>query len=128
MVVLNFAHPITAAQRGQIAALCGSDAAAITVVDAPSHIDPNMPIVEEVKRIFDVGIAAALDKAQGSDPRTFLVNLPGFAPSAVVLITLWGRTYGQFPKVLRLRSVPGPVTTFEVAEIVELDKIADQDA
>lgn len=124
MIVLNFAHPITDAQRGQIAALTGVDVAEIAVVNAPSQIDPNRPIVDQIKQLFAAGIAAVRDQAPDADPRAFLVNLPGFAPSAAVLTALWNLTYGQFPTVLRLRSVSGPVTTFEVAEIVDLNMIA----
>lgn len=93
-------------------------------MNVASQFDATRPIVEEVRRILADGLASAERQAPGSDPRTFIVNLPGFAISATVLTTLWVLSYGQFPTVLRLRAVPGTVPAFEVAEIVDLNMIA----
>ncbi len=59
-------------------------------------------------------------------PAYLLVNPPGFAPAAFVLLAELHGRIGHFPALIRLRPKPGPVTTYEVAEIPNLQSIREE--
>jgi hypothetical protein len=54
-----------------------------------------------------------------------LVNPPGYAPAAFVLLAELHGRIGHFPSLVRLRPKSGPVTTYEVAELLNLQTIRD---
>jgi len=55
-----------------------------------------------------------------------LINPPGFAPAAFVLLAELHGRIGHFPTLIRLRPKPGPITTYEVAELLNLQNIREQ--
>ncbi|BCL77993.1 hypothetical protein ccbrp13_04580 [Ktedonobacteria bacterium brp13] len=54
-----------------------------------------------------------------------LINPPGFAATALALVAEIHGRMGHFPMILRLRPAEGPVTRFEVAEIINLQNVRD---
>jgi hypothetical protein len=119
MVVLNFGHPLTDAQRAAIASLCGAPVE--RVIDAPAQFDPDRPFAGQAAELLD-GLPLA-----GADWQTLplVVNLPGSAPiAAVVLAELHGRC-GYFPAVVRLRPVASTPVRYEVAEVIDLQSVRD---
>jgi hypothetical protein len=119
MLLLNYAHPLTAAQLADIAALLGAEPEVRAV---PTRIDQALPLGPQVVALVD---AAGLTPEQWQT-MPLVVNPPGLAPAAVALIAeLHGRT-GHFPALLRLRPVAGaPATTYEVAEVLNLQVLRD---
>jgi len=80
---------------------------------------------------FDPHIDALVNRAgltsRQWQTKPILVNLPGYAPAAAVLVAELHGRMGHFPTVLRLCPVPGEgVTTYEVEEVVDLQITRDQ--
>lgn len=120
MLVLNFSHPITPAQRAQIESLTGEPVDEVR--GTMPQFDPLQPLADQALALVDaVGLSA---EAWQTTP--LIVNPPGLAPAAMaVLAELHGRT-GYFPSILRLRTVPGTTPTrYEVAEIINLQALRD---
>ena len=57
--------------------------------------------------------------------RPLLINPPGYAPAAFVLLAELHARSGHFPSLIRLRPKAGAVTTYEVAELLNLQTIRD---
>jgi hypothetical protein len=119
MILLNYAHPVTAEQQAQLAAL---GAAVAEVRDISTHVDRSRPLAT---------IAAQLADATGFDGRAwqseaFIVNPPGLAPLALALLAEIHGRCGYFPPVLNLRPVVDALPPrYEVAEIVNLQAQRD---
>lgn len=120
MVLINFSHPLTAEQVAQVAGLLGVEPEVRTVA---VQVDQQVGLEEQVRGLVDgLGLAA---EAWQTVP--VVVNLPGLAAAAaVVLAELHGRM-GLFPAMLRLRPVVGSTPTrFEVAEVVNLQQVRER--
>jgi hypothetical protein len=120
MLILNFAHPLTPAQRNQIEALAHTVIEEVRTI--PVQIDQAEPLAEQISAIVDnVGLSS-----EDWQTRTLLVNPPGFAPAAFVLLAELHGRIGHFPALIRLRpdaeSVP---TRYEVAELLNLQAIRE---
>ena len=121
MILLNFSHPLTPAQLKQIEALTGQ--VVERVVDLMPQLDHEMPFDSQIGELVDgVGLSP-----QEWQTRPLLVNPPGYAPAAVVLLAEMHGRMGHFPAMLRLRPVPGSnPTQYEVAEVINLQALRDQ--
>lgn len=120
MLLINFAHPMTNEQRAQVEYLTGQ--VVNDVRGQMPQFDPDRPLAEQVPALVDaVGLSP---NAWQTTP--LIVNPPGLAPAAaVVLAELHGRM-GYFPSILRLRAVPNTTPTrYEVAEIINLQALRD---
>jgi hypothetical protein len=118
MLLLNYTHPLTAAQLARVAELLG---AAPEVREIRTQIDQALPLAPQVAALAD---AAGLAPAQWQLP--LIVNPPGFAPAAVALLAELHGRIGHFPTLLRLRPIAdGATTTFEVAELVNLHALRE---
>ncbi|MBN1657447.1 MAG: hypothetical protein JXA93_03550 [Anaerolineae bacterium] len=118
MVILNFSHPLTPAHLAQIETLAGQRVA--RVIDVPVQVDHARDLVEQVAEIAEaVGLPAIEWQTL-----PLLVNLPGYAPAAAVLLAeLHGRT-GYFPDALWLRPVENSMPLrYEVADILRLQNV-----
>src|SRR5437660_1171859 len=114
MLILNFTHPLTDEHRTQIEALAGTSTDEIRTIQV--QIDQSQPLVAQISSIVDaVGLTA-----EEWQTRPLLINPPGYAPAAFVLLAeLHGRT-GHFPTLIRLRPKAGPTPAYEVAELLNL--------
>ena len=114
MILLNYAHPLTAAQLARATELLGSEP---EVRDLGRTIDRAVPLAEVAAALAD---AAGLDATAWQTP-PLVLNPPALAPVALALIAeLHGRC-GYFVPVLNVRPVAGAVPPqFEIAEIVNL--------
>jgi hypothetical protein len=119
MLMLNFSHPLTQEQREQIESLAQTTIEEIRTI--PVQIDQAAPLIEQIVMIVDV-----IDlSAEEWQTLPLLINPPGYTPAAFVLLAeLHGRS-GHFPTIIRLRSKPGPITTYEVAELLNLQTIRE---
>ena len=119
MLILNFTHPLTPDQRAQIEALADTSIEEIRTI--PVQINQEEPLEPQITAIVDaVGLSS-----EEWQTRPLLINPPGYAPAAFVLLAeLHGRV-GHFPTLIRLRPKPGPVTSYEVAELLNLQTIRE---
>lgn len=115
MILLNFAHPLTADQRGQLAALvCPLD----EVREVTTQLDLAAPFMPQI---------AALADAVGLTPEQWwtsaiLVVPPALNFAAVLLLAELQRRIGYYPFIVRLRPVTGALPPrYEVAEVMDLN-------
>lgn len=122
MIIINFAYPLTANQRQQLEATTGRSITA--VYHHLPHFDNQQPYSSQVKALIDQIPMLPTDW----QTQPILVNLPSYAPiTAVLLAEIHART-GHFPAIIRLRpNDSDPLTTYEVAEIINLQAIRNQD-
>lgn len=120
MLVLNFSHPLTSSQYQQIELLAGMPVEDVRTI--PVQIRQGEPLVPQV-----VAIVNAVElSSEEWQTRQLLVNPPGFAPAAFVLLAeLHGRT-GHFPSLIRLRPLSGAVPGYEVAELLNLQSVREE--
>ena len=121
MILLNFSHPLMPAHLRQLEALTSQ--AIERVIEIPSQIDPQQPLVPQVTALAD---HAHLSPAEWQT-LPLLINLPSLNYIAAVLLAdLHGRC-GYFPACLRLRPVAGSVPPqYEVAEVLDLQAVRDE--
>ena len=119
ILVLNFSHPFTATQREQLASQLGMEAEIRTV---PVQIDNEYSLAEQVTKIAD----ATNLSSEEWQTRPLAVNPPVYAAAAVALLAELHGRIGHFPSLIRLRPKPGPVTTYEVAELLNLQAIREE--
>jgi hypothetical protein len=120
VIILNFSHPITDEQQAQIVELAG--VASPDTRSIPVQIDQRQPLTAQISRLVDA-IGFTSQEWQTLD---LLINPPGYAPAAFVLLAELHGRIGHFPSLIRLRPRPGPITTYEVAELLNLQSIHDQ--
>ncbi|SRR5216683_2183081 len=119
MLILNFSHPLTIDQQVQIEALAHTSIEEVRII--PVQIDQVEPLEAQIIAIVD---AAGLSSEEWQT-RQLLINPPGYAPAAFVLLAELHGRIGHFPSLIRLRPKPGPVTSYEVAELLNLQTIRE---
>ncbi len=121
MILLNFAHPLTAEQKAQIEALTGE--AVERVIAVPVHFDNGQPFLPQLEALM----ARVPLNAEAWQTARILVNPPSLNfITALLLAELHGRM-GYFPPIVRLRPVPGAVPPrYEVAEILNLQAVREE--
>src|SRR5437016_7075349 len=119
MLILNFTHPLTNEQRAQIEALANTSIEEVRTI--PVQINQEEPLEPQITAIVD---ASGLSSEEWQT-RPLLINPPGYAPAAFVLLAeLHGRV-GHFPSLIRLRPKSGPLPEYEIAELLNLQTIRD---
>ncbi len=119
MLILNFTHPLTPDQRAQIETL--ADASIEDIRTIPVQIDQSEPLEPQITTIVDsIGLSS-----EEWQTRPLLINPPGYAPAAFVLLAELHGRIGHFPSLIRLRPKHGPVTAYEVAELLNLQTIRE---
>ncbi len=119
MLILNFSHLLTREQRAQIEALAGAPIEEVRTI--PVQIDQAEPLEPQITAIVDaVGLTS-----EEWQTRSLLINPPGYAPAAFVLLAELHGRIGHFPSLIRLRPKSGPVTSYEVAELLNLQSIRE---
>jgi hypothetical protein len=119
MLILNFTHPLTPDQQAQIQALANTPIEEVRTI--PVQIDQAEPLEPQITTIVDsVGLSS-----QEWQTRSLLINPPGYAPAAFVLLAELHGRIGHFPSLIRLRPKPGPLTSYEVAELLNLQTIRE---
>ncbi len=120
MLILNFTHPLTPLQYDQLTSQLGQEPEIRTI---SVHINNNSSLTEQIVTITD---AAELTSEEWQ-MLPLIVNPPGFAPAAFVLLAELHGRMGHFPTLLRLRPVVGSVPmTYEVAELLNLQTVREE--
>lgn len=121
MILLNFSHPLTDEQLAQVEALAGQ--AVVEVRDEMSEFDHQAPLGEQVRALVDRTGLTAVEWQTAA----LVVNLPGYAPAAALLLAELHGRMGHFPTMLCLRPVAGSTPTrYEVAELINLQAARDE--
>ena len=120
VLVVNFSHPLTEEQkeRARLLLNCRIE----EIIELPIQLDHERPFDPQIDEVVDkVGLTS-----HQWQTKPVLVNLPGYAPAAAVLIAELHGRMGHFPTILRLRPVRAEgTTTYEVAEIIDLQATRD---
>jgi hypothetical protein len=120
MLILNFSHPLTPEQRAQIEALANTSIEEVRTI--PVQIDQADLLEPQITTIVNaVGLSS-----EEWQTLPLLINPPGYAPAAFVLLAELHGRIGHFPSLIRLRPKPGPITTYEVAELLNLQAIREE--
>ena len=120
MLILNFSHPLTNEQRAQIEALAKTSIEEVRTI--PVQIDQSNLLEPQITTIVNaVGLSS-----EEWQTLPLLINPPGYAPAAFVLLAELHGRIGHFPSLIRLRPKPGPITTYEVAELLNLQAIREE--
>ena len=121
MILLNFSHPITDAQRAQIEALVGGSVDRI--VEASPQFDEQQPFAPQVQTLL-AQVPLTAKEWQGEP---ILVALPSLNfIAALLLAELHGRM-GYFPPVVRTRPLADTLPRqYEVAEILDLQAVRER--
>jgi hypothetical protein len=120
MLILNFTHPLTPQQRAKVKALANTD---IDEIRISVQINQDEPLEPQIIAIVDdVGLSS-----EEWQIRPLLINPPGYAPAAFVLLAELHGRIGHFPTLIRLRPVVGSTpTAYEVAELINLQAIREE--
>ncbi len=119
MLILNFTHPLTNEHKTQIESL--SDIAIEGVQTIAVQIEQSEPLEAQIRAIVE-SVQLTSEEWQ---THSLLVNPPGYAPAAFVLLAELHGRMGHFPTLIRLRPKPGPMTSYEVAELLNLQTIRE---
>ena len=119
LLLLNFAHPLTESQKARIEELVGISLE--KTIDIPTLINEAEPLEPQIASLLDA-IDVSLEDWHTCH---ILVNPPGYAPAAFLLLAEIHGRCGHFPGFVRLRPVQGSITTYEVAEIINLQAVRD---
>jgi hypothetical protein len=119
MLILNFSHPLTNEQQAQIEALANTSIEEVRTIRV--QINQEEPLEPQITSIVD---ATGLSSEEWQT-RPLLINPPGYAPAAFVLLAELHGRIGHFPSLIRLRPKPGPMTSYEVAELLNLQTIRE---
>src|SRR6266516_1873467 len=119
MLILNFTHPLTNEQRAQIEALANTSIEEVRTIHV--QINQEEPLESQITAIVD---ATGLSSEEWQT-HPLLINPPGYAPAAFVLLAELHGRIGHFPTLVRLRPKPGSITTYEVAELLDLQRVRD---
>jgi transcriptional regulator with XRE-family HTH domain len=119
ILILNFAYPLTEQQRAQIEELAGTGIEDIITI--PTLINEEEPLEPQINRLIDA-IGLSIDDW---DKRHILINPPGYAPAALLLLAEIHGRIGHFPTLIRMRPKHGSVTSYEVVELLNLQTIRD---
>jgi hypothetical protein len=120
MLILNFTHPLTHEQRAQIEALADTHIEEVRTI--PVQIDQAEPLEPQITRIVNaVGLSS-----EEWQTKPLLINPPGYAPAAFVLLAELHGRIGHFPALIRMRPKPGPVPAYEIAELLNLQAIREK--
>ncbi len=119
MLILNFTHPLTDEQRAQIEVLAGASVEEICTI--PVQIDQAQALEALIRVIID----EMQISSQEWQTCSLLINPPGYAPAAFVLLAELHGRIGHFPALIRLRSKTGSLPGYEVAELVNLQAVRE---
>jgi len=121
MILLNFSHPLLGEQVAQVEALTGQPVAEVR--GEMPQFDHSPAFAGQVRELADhVDLTA---EEWQTEP--LVVNLPGYAPAAAVLLAELHGRIGGFPAIVRLGPVADSTPTrYEVAEVINLQQVREE--
>ena len=121
MLLLNFTHPLTTAQRARVEELAGQEIA--RVIEVKTQIDTASDLAPQVVALAD---ACGLSSNEWQT-EPILVLPPALNFVAVALYAELHGRMGYFPAMVRTRPVPNALPPqYEVAEVVNLQEMRER--
>lgn len=121
IILLNFAHPLTAEDITAINNLAKQPILDIKNIDA--QIDPQGNVTVQVEEILN---RAGLSSEQWQQT-SMIINLPSLSYSAAIMLALLHGRMGYFPAILRMKPDSGSIAPhFIVAEIINLQALRER--
>lgn len=121
IIILNFSHPLTEQQIKEMGKLLKKTVA--DVIHIPTVMNESQPFRPQLCDLIN----AAKVSSEGLQRGDYIINLPGFAPAAAVLIAELHGRMGHFPTIIRMKKVEGSLPpSFNVEEIINLQAIRDE--
>lgn len=120
MIIINFSHPLNSAQLSKIVELTGEPND--QVLEILAQFDHEQSFIPQAQALVN----KVRLTAEEWQTLPLVIVLPAYAPgTAAVLADIHGRM-GHFPAIVRLKPVNTErLTTYEVAEIINLDALRD---
>ncbi len=118
VTVLNFSHPLMDTDITTIGLLFGR---AVRVIDIPVQFDTEQDFDEQVYELMK-SIPLAPEEFQ---TLAIVVNPPALSSIAVLVIAALHGRMGYFPPIIRMARRDGMPPRFEVAEIIQVQRIRD---
>ena len=119
MLILNFTHPLTSEHVTQIEMLADTTIDGIQTI--PVQIDQSQQLEPQIRALVE-SVQLTSEEWQ---THSLLINPPGYAPAAFVLLAELHGRIGHFPTLIRLRPKAGPITSYEVAELLNLQTMRE---
>src|SRR5258707_15556088 len=120
MLILNFTHPLTGEHKAQIETLAEATIDEIRLI--PVQIAQAQPLEKQIREIVDaIGLTS-----EEWQTRPLLINPPGYASAAFVLLAELHGRIGQFPVVMRLRPKAGTLPAYEGADLFNLQTVREE--
>jgi transcriptional regulator with XRE-family HTH domain len=101
IIVLNFAHPLTAQQQAQIEEL--SNTKIENIITISTLINEEEPLEPQIASLIEAVDQSTHDWYK----RDILINPPGYAPAAILLLAEIHGRIGHFPTLIRMRPKHG---------------------
>jgi Putative DNA-binding domain len=122
-LVMNFGRPLDPPQLAQLRECTRAQIyEVIQPPQMPPHFDESKPFAPQVSVLVD---QIGLTKEEWQR-LPIVINLPGLAPVAAALLAELHGRMGHFPKVIRLGPVGADRTNYQVAEIIEMQRVRDE--
>ena len=119
IIVLNFAQSLTMQQQTQIEEL--SNTTIENIITISTLINEEEPLEPQIASLIE-----AVDQSTHDwHKRDILINPPGYAPAAILLLAEIHGRIGHFPTLIRMRPKYASVTTYEVIQLLNLQTIRD---
>ena len=118
---MNSSHPTTHTQKEKIENILQKPIKEI--IELPTQLDESYSFQPQLCDIVNQAKISSESLQQGE----YIINLPGFAPAAAVLISELHGRMGHFPTVIRLKKVEGSTPpVYDVKEIMDLQAVRDE--
>lgn len=119
VLILNFSHPITDAQKGEIAKLVGVELTGIEFREGLSRQYAYATADQLVAAVREQVNAAKVSASDWQSTRVF-VNLPALSAGAMIALAEMHGRMGYFPSALRIEKVGD---AFSFTEVIDLDAL-----
>lgn len=121
MILLNFGHPISEAQRQQIETFLSNPLE--NVIDLYAHFDHEGDFVGEVQALC----RRILLPSEAWEGGRVILNLPGYAPAAAVVLAWAHGLMGHFPTIVRWIPLPNTAPQeYWPVELINLQETREQ--
>jgi len=121
MILLNFSHPLLEAQRRQIETLLPGPLE--EVIELRAHFDHEGDFVGEVQALC-ARVSLPPEAWEGGQ---VILNLPGYAPAAAIVLAWAHGLMGHFPTIVRWVPLPGTAPQeYWPVELINLQETREQ--
>jgi hypothetical protein len=125
VTIINFSHPITDSQKGQILSLMGHPPVGaagelVEVVDIKIQFDPKEKgnAAASYLRNFCGGLAEQVNDIYEASNCPVVINLPGYAPVATLLLVTIEEDYQPLPFLLMQSRKEASTVVYDIIAIV----------